>query len=50
MMILRYARKYFASTNDEAAKIGQEIKEVNDDLMEQLIISPIPPVIEKEID
>ena len=50
MMILKYAKRFFASTNKEATQIGQEIKAVNDDLIEQIIISPIPPVIETEID
>ena len=48
-MILRYAKRYFADTKEETAKIAQEIKNINDDLIEQIIISPIPPVIEKEM-
>ena len=49
MMILRYAKRYFPSTNEEAEKIALEVKSLNDDLMEQLIISPIPPIVEKDI-
>ena len=49
LMILRYAKRYFADTKEETAKIAQEIKNINDDLIEQIIISPIPPVIEKEM-
>ena len=50
MMILRYAKRYFASSNEDATEIGHEIKEVNDDLMEQIIISQMPLLVEKEID
>ena len=49
MMLLKYAKKYFFSTDDEITKIGHEIRDINDDLMEQLIISPIPPIVEKDI-
>ena len=49
MMILRYAKRYYPNTNNEASIVGQEIKDINDDLMEQLIISPIPEIVEKDI-
>ena len=49
MMLLKYAKRYFFSTDDEITKIGHEIRDINDDLMEQLIISPIPPIVEKDI-
>lgn len=49
LMILRYAKRYFADTKEETAKIAQEIKNINDDLIEQIIISPVPPVVEREI-
>ena len=49
MMILRYAKRYFANTKEETTKIAQEIKNINDDLMEQIIISPIPPIVEKDM-
>lgn len=50
MMILRYAKRYFASNNEDAEHIAKEIKGINDDLMEQIIISPMPILVEKEID
>lgn len=46
-MVLRYAKKYFFKTNAEITKIGHEVKGINDDLLEQLIITPIPPIVEK---
>ena len=30
MMILRYAKKYFSLTNEDAVKIAQEIKEIKE--------------------
>ncbi len=49
IMVLRYVKKYFFKTNDEITKIGHEVKNINDDLLEQIIISPIPPIVEKDI-
>lgn len=49
MMVLRYVKRYFFKTNDEITKIGHEVKSINDDLLEQIIISPIPPIVEKEL-
>ena len=49
-MVLKYTKRYFPKTNEDATNIAQEIKATNDDLMEQLIISPIPPIVEKEIE
>lgn len=49
MMVLRFAKKYFFKTNEEITKIGQEVKKINDDLMEQFIITSIPPIVEKSI-
>ena len=49
MMVLRFAKKYFFKTNDEITKLAQEVKGINDDLMEQFIITPIPPIVEKDI-
>jgi len=50
IMVLKYTKRYFPKTNEDATNIAQEIKATNDDLMEQLIISPIPPIVEKEIE
>ena len=49
MMVLKYAKRFFFKTNEEITKIGHEVKAVNDDLIEQIIISPIPPVVEQDI-
>ncbi len=49
MMILRYSKRFFFDTNEEITKIGHEVKDINDDLIEQIIISPIPQIIEQDI-
>ncbi len=46
-MVLRYAKRYFFDKKEEITNIGHEIKNINDDLMEQIIISPIPPIVEE---
>jgi hypothetical protein len=46
-MVLRYAKRYFFDNKEEVTNIGHEIKNINDDLMEQIIISPIPPIVEE---
>lgn len=48
MMVLRYAKKYIFNSNDEINNIGKDVKMINNDLMEQLIISPIPPIVSKD--
>ncbi len=47
MMLLRYTKKYYTNNNEDITNAGTEIKNLNDDLIEQIIISPIPPIIEK---
>lgn len=49
MMILRFAKKYAFNTKEEITKIGQEVRAINNDYMEKIIISPIPPVVVKHI-
>ena len=49
MMILRFAKKYVFNTKEEITSIGHEVKSINDDYMEKLIISPIPPIVQKQI-
>jgi len=49
MVILRFAKRYFSNDKDEIAKIAHEIKNINDDLLEQIVISPTPQITEKEI-
>jgi len=49
IMVLKYSKRFFFSTNDEITKIGHEVRDTNDNLIEQIIISPIPPIIEQDI-
>lgn len=47
MMVLKYSKRFFFNTDSEITNIGHEVKKINDDLMEQIIISPIPPIVEQ---
>ena len=49
MMVLRYSKRFFFDTNDEITKIGHKVREINDDLIEQIIISPVPQIVETDI-
>lgn len=49
MMVLRYAKKYFFITDNEITEIGHEVRDITDDLIEQIIISPIPEILEEDI-
>lgn len=49
MMVLRFAKKYFFTTNEGITKLAQEVKSINDDMLEQLIITSVPPIVEKDI-
>lgn len=49
MMALRYAKKYEFMTNEEIKHIASEVKEINNDYMEQIIIAPIPPIVDKSV-
>ncbi|MCM1338678.1 MAG: hypothetical protein NC191_03300 [Muribaculaceae bacterium] len=42
IVALRYVKKYMFNSNDEIAKIGQEIRQINNDYMERMIITEIP--------
>ena len=48
-MVLRYAVRYFFTTDAEITKIGNNVKEENDKYLQMIIESPIPPIIEKDI-
>lgn len=49
IVVMRYVKKYMFNSNDEISKIGQEIRKVNNDYMERMIITDIPEEkIEKE--
>ncbi len=45
----KYAVKYFFKNNDEIVKLAQTVKNENDKYMTMLISSPIPPIVEKEL-
>ena len=49
MMILRFAKKYVFNSKEEITHIAQEVKAINNDYMEQIIISPIPQIVVKHI-
>ena len=49
-MMLKYATKYFCTNDQEITVIGNKIRDDNDKYMEQIILSPIPPTVEKTID
>jgi len=49
MMVLRFAKKYYFRSNDEIKKLAQEVKSINDDMLEQLIVTSVPPIVEKDI-
>ena len=49
MMILRFAKKYVFNLKEEITHIAQEVKAINNDYMEQIIISPIPQIVVKHI-
>lgn len=44
MMVLRYAKRYNFLTDEDIKNIGLEIRKINNDYMEKIIASPIPPV------
>ena len=49
MLLLKYAVKYFFTNDNDINLIAQKVKENNDKYLEMIISSPIPPVIEKDI-
>lgn len=49
MMVLRYAVKYYFTTNDEITQIGKKVREENDKYLEMIVSSPVPPIVEKDI-
>ncbi len=49
VMVLRFAKKYHFTSNAGITKLAQEVKSINDEMLEQLIITPVPPIVEKEI-
>ena len=49
MMVLRYAERYFFISDAEITQIGNKVKESNDEFMKTIVTSPIPPVVEKDV-
>lgn len=47
---IRYAIRYFFDTKDQIPQIAEKVKAQNDEYLETMILSPIPKIIEKEID
>lgn len=45
ILVTRYVKRYFYTNKDDVTRIGKEVKAINDDLLEQLIISPVPQFI-----
>ena len=49
IMVLRFAKKYKVNTKDDIQEIANEVKSINDDYMERIIISPIPPIVKEKV-
>ncbi len=47
IMVLKFSKKYPIKNNDDIKKIATEIKTINNDYMERIVISPIPPIVNK---
>ncbi len=47
MMELQFSKKYLVSSKQEILKMVEELKNINNDYMERLVISPIPPIVTK---
>jgi len=47
MMVMRYAQKYVFNTNEDISKIGQEIRKINNDYIERIIVTTIPEINKK---
>ena len=49
MVVLKYAVKHFFTNDADIKSIAEKIKKENDKLLETIIISPIPPLVEKNL-
>lgn len=49
MMILKYSARYFTKSDSEIISVSKDIRAENDDLIEQIIISAIPPIVESKV-
>ena len=48
-LVLKFSKKYVFNTKEEITKIAQDVKSINDDYMEQMIILQIPQIVDKEL-
>ena len=49
MMVLKYAVKHYFTNDSEIKTIAEKIKAENDKCLETIISSPIPPIVEKDL-
>ncbi|MFR1672637.1 MAG: hypothetical protein ACLSWI_06830 [Candidatus Gastranaerophilaceae bacterium] len=49
MMVLRYAERFFFISDAEITQIGNKVKENNDEFLKTIVTSPIPPIVEKDV-
>lgn len=49
MMALRYAIRYYFKNDAGIKALAQKVKEENDEYLQKIVESPIPPIIEKAI-
>lgn len=49
MMVLRYAERYFFISEAEITQIGNRVRENNDEFLKTIVTSPIPPIVEKDV-
>jgi hypothetical protein len=47
IMVLRFAKKYRVNSKNDIQKVANEVKAINDDYIERIIISPIPPIVKE---
>lgn len=47
VVVLKYVKRYYFDSNGQITSIGHEVKGINDELLQQIIISPIPSIIER---
>lgn len=47
IMVLKFSKKYPIYNNEDIKNIAKEVKTINNDYMERIVISPIPPIVNK---
>ena len=47
MLAVRYAKRYFFDTDKQITDIGHEVRQINDNLIAQIVSSPTPSIIER---